>query len=210
MRISVEPTFSTDSLEYELLKKAVHDTKEVEGFTCEIGVRGGGGSMHMIDALIETGQQKDKIHVAVDPFGNIEYEANDVDVIRQDYTNDMRDDFLLNMYVFLTLLGDNKVNLLFFNLEDTEFFKRYSDGIPLYNETKRILNKYSVVHLDGPHSKKVLLPEIAFFHERTDKGAMIVFDDTDLYDHEFIHKHMLKLKWKRVSKGERKQVYTKS
>jgi isopropylmalate/homocitrate/citramalate synthase len=45
------------------------------------------------------------------------------------------------------------------NPKDTEFFKRYCDGIPIYDEYKRIVNKYAMVFLDGPQFMCVMLPK---------------------------------------------------
>lgn len=208
MKINVQPEFQTDSLEYEQLKNAIAETKDVEGATCEIGLRAGGGTMHMLDSLIETEQYHTKSHITVDPYGNIDYVHNDDTVWKVDYTNRMRDDCLMNIYVY-QVLTECKVDFHFFNLEDTEFFKRYADGVPVYNEVKKFITKYSVVHLDGPHSVAALLPEIEFFHPRMDKGAKIIFDDTELYSHEKIHEYMLSIGWERTVLGERKQTYTK-
>lgn len=59
---------------------------------------------------------------------------------------------LANLYAMCPSTG---MECLFFPLEDTEFFKRYCDGIPIYDEYKRIVNKYAMVFLDGPHTTEL-------------------------------------------------------
>ena len=57
----------------------------------------------------------------------------------------MKNNMLKNLYNYCSL---NKMECLYFPLEDTEFFKRYSDGIPIYNEKKYIINTYALVFFD--------------------------------------------------------------
>ena len=206
MLINITPELPTDSANYEVLTEAVTLTKRVPGMTCEIGLRRGGGSKFIMDALVST-EQKDKVHIAIDPYGNIEYADNDK-MIRQDYTNMMRDEALVEMYLYCRRAG---IMFMFFNLEDTEFFARYSDGVPIYQETKRIENTYSMVHFDGPHRPDLIKAEIDFFHTRSLTGATFVFDDVALYDHKnTVHPYLKELGWKVFSTTARKWGYTKA
>lgn len=191
-----------DSGDYQILTKGVELCRNVEGLTCEIGLRRGGGTKHIIDTLVQTGI---KTHIAIDPYGSIEYEHKEGDFVRLDYTNQMRDECLSNLYAYTAI---NKVPFLFFNLEDTEFFKRYSDGMPVYSDVKRIEDKYSFVHFDGPHAVKPLHAEIDFFLPRTPVGACWVFDDvTNYYDHDNIEKRLFKEGFKLIEKGYHKALY---
>jgi hypothetical protein len=169
---------NTDSREYHILINAVARVKDVDGLTCEIGVREGGGSKLIMETLQSTGQQK--VHIAVDPFGNIEYEHWETRKERLDYTNTMKNRMLANLYALCHSTG---MECLFFPLEDTEFFKRYCDGIPIYDEYKRIVNKYAMVFLDGPHTTELVRAEFDFFNTRIPCGGTIVFDDIDQYPH---------------------------
>lgn len=169
---------NTDSREYEILEDAVYGVKSVFGFTCEIGVREGGGSKCILDALKKSGQSK--VHVAIDPFGNIEYEHWETRREKIDYTNEMKQQMLKHLYAYCQ---EQKMECLFFPLEDTEFFKRYADGIPIYNESKVIINQYSLVFFDGPHSTPSILREFEFFRTRVPIGGALVFDDIDQYPH---------------------------
>ena len=112
---------NTDSEEYNILINAVKQIYNVEGFTCEIGVREGGSSKIILDNLKETKQNK--IHIAIDPFGNIDYEHWENRKEKLDYTNKMKNNMLKNLYTYCSL---NDMECLYFPLEDTEFFKRYS------------------------------------------------------------------------------------
>jgi len=200
---TIEPEFETDSLNYDVIVEGIERIKDVDGFTCEIGLRRGGGSFHIIDTLFKTEQKK--THIAIDPYGNIEYpEGDDEQVIRCDYTNSMRDDCLANMYL---LCQRREISFLFFNLEDTEFFARYADGVPVYNEHKQLVNQYSFVHFDGPHTVRHLKTEIDFFHPRSPQGAVWVFDDVGLYKHSETHAYLKSLGWSALRTTERKWSY---
>ena len=178
-QVMVEAELPTDSLNYHVVSNAVKAAKDVEGMTCEIGVRRGGGSKFIIDALVE--MNKNVPHIGIDPFGNIEYFADEkYGVIRQDYSNSMKLEMLTNMSLYCL---QKNINYVFFNLEDTEFFNRYTDGVPIYNEVKKIWNKYSSVLLDGPHNILALKTEIDFFNQRMDIGATLILDDLELYPH---------------------------
>ncbi len=195
---------STDSSDYHLITEAVKSIKDVPGMTCEIGLRAGGGSEFIMRTLAASGQ-KDKTHIAIDPYGNIEYESHEDIKVRLDYTNEMRDLCIKDMY---DLAYKIKVNFLFFPLEDSEFFARYADGVPIYREFKTIETTYSLVHFDGPHARKPLEDELNFFATRVKPGAMFVFDDVRYYDHEdFEQKCILPKGFSLVSKTGVKASY---
>ena len=92
----------------------------------------------------------------------------------------MKNNTLANLYAYCR---ENNMEFLFFPLEDAEFFARYSDGIPIYNEKKCVVNNYSMVFLDGPHDTNSIKKEFDFFKERMRKGSAMVFDDIDHYPH---------------------------
>jgi hypothetical protein len=193
----------TDSEDYHLLTKGVELSKDVPGMTCEIGLRKGGGTKYIMDALVNSGQSK--VHIAIDPYGHIEYEHKENDFVRLNYTNEMRDECLADLYSYARQI---KQSFLFFNLEDTEFFKRYADGVPIYNLSKTIEKKYSFVHFDGPHAVEPLAVEIKFFLDRINKGACWVFDDVEgYYDHNRIEKIIIQYKFKLIEKTKRKALY---
>ncbi|BCU99069.1 MAG: hypothetical protein CM15mV25_0650 [uncultured marine virus] len=52
------------------------------------------------------------------------------------------------------------------NFEDTEFMKRFADGYPVYDEYKRMVDKYEMIHFDGPHDTLSVMKEFVFFNQR--------------------------------------------
>jgi len=201
------PHFECDSLNYEVITEGVAASAGVTGMTCEIGLRLGGGSKYIFDALIGS-KQNDKTHIAIDPYGGIDYYASDsLGAVRGDYTNQMRDTCQVNMFAYAQVIG---INYVFFNLDDKEFFRRFSDGVPIYRQHKQLLTDYSFVHFDGPHGLAPLYAEISFFHERTPPGAVFVFDDVGFYDHSKIDSILRTLGWRELSRTARKWSYIKT
>jgi hypothetical protein len=169
---------NTDSREYDILTDAAKLISNIDGFTCEIGVREGGGSELIMKTVKESGQYK--VHIAIDPFGNIDYAHWENRKEKIDYTNKMKNEMLKNLYSYCSL---HNMECLFFPLEDTEFFKRYNDGVPIYNENKYIVNTYALVFFDGPHTTELVKIEFDFFYNKIPVGGVIIFDDIDQYPH---------------------------
>lgn len=202
--------FNTDSADYHVLTTAVDMTDGIEGATCEIGLREGGGSWYIMEASHGYGKTTYRPHIAIDPYGDIEYKMDEgVPYVWSPgwYTNQMRNKTVAKLFEY----ADSKnIDFHFFNLEDTEFFSRYYDGVPIYRGKKILLNKYSMVHFDGAHTHDAVLNEILFFHPRTDKGAIFVFDDvTGWYDHIDIHKVLQYYGWSKCIHSDKKWAYIK-
>lgn len=197
---------NTDSSEYDILVDAVNKIKNIYGLTCELGVREGGSSKIILDTLRDSNQNK--IHIAIDPFGNIDYEHWENKKGKLDYTNKMKNNMLKNLYTYCSL---HKMECLYFPLEDTEFFKRFTDGIPVYNNNKQIINEYSLVFFDGPHTTKIVKEEFDFFHSRISKGGVIVFDDINQYPHmENLDSYIKSKGFEILRKGNIKISYLKN
>lgn len=196
---------NTDSGEYHVLTNAVRNVVDVDGMTCEIGIREGGSSYLIMQALKETGQNK--IHVGIDPFGNIDYLEWETRIVKLDYSNKMKQKMLMNIYKYC---NDADQEFLFFPLEDTEFFKRYADGIPIYNNNKYIINKYALVFFDGPHATGPVKEEFDFFESRMAKGGYVVFDDLHQYPHmEVLDPYIISKGFEMMEKGRYKISYRK-
>jgi hypothetical protein len=168
---------NNDHNTHTILYNAATSIKNVDGIVCEIGLRGGGGLSLMMLACIENNDANRKF-IAIDPYGNIEYHWKENEVVRFDYTNKMKlttikslSDFCLHYNIDFNL----------YCLEDTEFFNRFHDGVPFYNEVKQIINTYALVHLDGPHAVSELQREINFFKTRMAMSGIIVLDDVTGY-----------------------------
>lgn len=195
-----------DSGDYDLITDAVERSNGLKGPAVEIGLRRGGGTKHVIDVIAKQEFKRDVI--AIDPYGNIDYNTvvdhTGPKVVKMDYTNTMRNECLVNLYDYAEMM---KVNFVFINLEDTEFFERYKDGVPVYQEFKRIESKYSFVHFDGPHFTDDVVKEIEFFMPRMEKNATFVFDDVSYYDHSIIDKILLENGWTHLQKKSFKWSY---
>jgi hypothetical protein len=198
--------FETDSLDYEILRKAVMQIS-VPGIVCEIGTRRAGSTKVIIDSLVASNKTSNPL-ICIDPYGNIPYNHTDDNIGRCDYTNGMRNETIPDLceYAYSRLK-----NFVFFNLGDDEFFKRFGDGVPLYEEEKRIENTYSLVFFDGPHGLKNVIEETEFFFPRTVKGSIFVYDDiVGHYDHDFVEKeYLIPNSWQLIETGNRKSSYIK-
>ena len=198
---------SGDGLDYYVLTDAIKEIKNVPGIICEIGTRRGGSVINMIEALIQN-DDKDRNIICIDPYGDMEYSIAEGIMIPGCYDNKMRNEFLTSIYDYIL---NKPVNLLLFNFEDTEFFERFSDGVPIYNRGKSIINQYAFVFFDGPHDTTSIMKEIDFFNSRSVTGAVWVFDDvTDHYPHEeIIEKWLFENGWSLLKKTSKKASYIK-
>lgn len=226
IRLFTEEVFDTDSQEYEVLVNAVNQIRGVSGAVVEIGTRRGGSAKMIMDALANNGDANRSMF-CIDPYGNIEYLYTNVgmsvhypnvplegdptskeEVVprRLDYTNDMRNRIIPSLYYCAYQAG---LNFTFFCLEDTEFFKRYADGVPVYDEHKKIEDKYAFVFFDGPHDNSAVLMETSFFLDRSVIGTVFVYDDIWMYDHDMIEKHLFENGFEVLEKKNIKASYKK-
>lgn len=188
-----------DSVEYDILVRAVQATAGVPGFSCEIGVREGGASQLIMD------QFKDRIHIGIDPYGDIPYRANESGFYKMDYTLDMQSRMLMNLH------RTNPGQFIFFPLEDREFFERFSDGVPVYrNGTKTLVNQYALVFFDGPHSLEDVRKEFRFFRDKIPVGGVVVFDDIPVYPHHELETEILRSGFSLLESGQNKKSYKRT
>lgn len=204
IRLYTNEVFQTDSQEYDILFNAAKAIKDTKGNVVEIGTRRGGSAKIIIDALVENQDTNGRSMFCIDPYGNIDYVQTNVALsihhpnvqlvgdskdysitqpTKLDYDNNMRNTVIPSLYYYAYSSG---LNFNFLCLEDTEFFTRYYDGIPVYNQVKTIENSYAFVFFDGPHTNEAIDREIEFFIARAPIGAVFVFDDIWMYDHSKI------------------------
>jgi len=195
-----------DGHNYEVLFNAASSIKGVPGIICEIGTRQGGSLKYIVNGLIAAGDVGRNI-VCLDPYGNILYTPGDNAFCTYDYTNSMRNKSLIEIYKFI---DDKNFNLVYFCLEDTEFFNRFADGVPFYDQYKTIVNQYSLVFFDGPHDTANIMNEVAFFLPRVVSGSMFVFDDVPNYDHSTVDKKLIDNGFKIVESSPLKISYVKT
>jgi hypothetical protein len=205
--------FQGDSTNYHLIQDAACNVVDVPGLFCEIGFRAGAGIRFMMEGIHKTKSKRTLI--AIDPYGSIPYEGYEKDnktIVWEDtpYSNQMMKETLelMNRYVACYPY----LHFLFFPMEDFEFFKRFSDGVPVYTDTeKKIVNEYALVHFDGPHTYDIVLNETKFFQDRTPIGAMFVYDDiSHFYNHNKIEEFLFESGWLLVEKTMNKASYIKT
>lgn len=240
IRLNTSDFFDVDSIEYEVLVDAIIDIKGVPGAVLELGTRRGGSAKLMIDALVEN-NDTEREFFCIDPYGDLEYEctsyynaydqrASNIDftqfkmmidektteelkkkIVKRDYgfNNKMKERVVPSLYYLAFQAG---LDFQFFFLEDTEFFNRYSDGVPCYDKgIKKLVNQYSLVFIDGPHTNEIVKRQAEFFIPRMSSGGILVFDDYWMYEHEkiidpilfsagfeMIEKHLTKISYKKI------------
>jgi len=200
--------------DYHILTNATKLIKGVPGLTGEVGLREGGGSKYIIDALLENGDLG-RTHIAIDPYGSIPYcqsEANqelEHGAGNGPYPNQMMKKALSELYGYI---NNKEIEVLFFPLEDTEFFDRYGAGVPVYsNGKKELINCYALMYLDGPHSLDSTMRETIFFAKRSVTGSVLVFDDVEnYYDHGSIKSYLENNGWKEIEPPASKASYVKA
>lgn len=230
IRFSDEEVFGVDSQEYEILVKAVEEIGHTPGAIVEIGTRRGGSAKMIIDALVGT-RNNHRSMFCIDPYGNIDYpytnkglslhygtnaikegdpqDTDKITLLKLGYNNEMRNRTIPSLYFYAYNAG---LNFTFFCLEDTEFFNRYSDGVPVYDEHKKLETEYAFVFFDGPHDNNSLNIECEFFINRAPVGAVFVFDDIGMYDHNKIVEQnwLFNNGFELLEKGNTKASYIKS
>lgn len=198
--------FEYDSFDYDVLYESAKAIKDVPGLTCEIGVRLGGGSESIIQGLLDNGDPH-RIHIGIDPYGCLPFDSSwDQMQLQLDYSNKMKQTFLKKMYQWCEEIH---FEFLFFPMEDTEFFQRYADGVPIYNGTRTLINRYALVHLDGPHVPGVVLKEAHWFKDRIPPGGILIVDDVDFFKNyrEEIHEPICNMGFQPCMRGsEHKKI----
>lgn len=199
-----DQVLTTDSGAYHILFNAAASIKDVPGLVLEIGTRRGGSAKIIIDGLVSAGDRRRTV-ICCDPYGNIEYNPTDHQLgVRLDYTNDMRNQTIPTLLNYGYSRG---INMLFFNMEDTEFMNRFSDGVPVYSEFKTIENEFAMVFFDGPHDTDSIVKEVEFFALRAPLGAMFVFDDIAWYNHAAVESVLSEFGFVNVEKQVPKASY---
>jgi hypothetical protein len=226
IRFSDEEVFGTDSQEYDILVNAALEVGDTTGAIVEIGTRRGGSAKMIIDALVSIGKTNRPMF-CIDPYGNIEIQCTNLNMAvhnpertikgdpnskeltslqRFDYDNTMRNRTIPSLYFYAYQRG---FDFTFFCLEDLEFFRRYEDGVPVYNEVKIVVNDYAFVFFDGPHDNKTLILETDFFTARSKIGTVFVYDDIWMYDHDMIEKKLFDAGFVTLEKKQIKASYIK-
>ncbi len=193
--------FTGDSVEYDVLADAVKMLKKPIGCSVELGVRLGLGSKTIIDAYRNYHPQTRLVHLGIDPYGNIDYAASDSVLARKfNYDNLMKKTTLINF-------AEDYPEFHLVNFEDSEFFNRFADGYPIYEENKILISKYELVAFDGPHDTKSVLKEAVFFNQRKADQTVWIFDDISGLKWATLENFMSKARFRLVKKGENKAIF---
>jgi hypothetical protein len=185
-----------DGQEYDILTRAVLATEGVSGFSCEIGVREGWSSQLIMD------QFKNRIHIGIDPYGDLIYRVNEGYTCTMDYSSNMQSRMLSNLYT------SHPDQFMFFPMEDTEFFTRFTDGVPIYRDGRKVVvNEYAFVFIDGPHCLEDVRSEFLFFRDKIPIGGAIVFDDINYYPHDELESEIADAGFILMEKGQSKKSY---
>jgi hypothetical protein len=205
-----EKMIQGDSLDYNQLAFAASHIKGVEGLVVEVGTRLGGGIKTIMESCLANDDRR--YFLGIDPYGDIMYthgercyNANSQKE-RCDYNDNMMSSFLSEIYSFCY---HNNLYYQHFILEDTEFMKRFEDGVVIYNMEKMLINKYALVHIDGPHNLDSVISESEFFIPRMSKDGFIIYDDVLDYDHDKVHEMLMERGFDLIQNGNRKLTYKK-
>ena len=193
-----------DSTEYELISEEISKLiLDQVVLTCEIGLRRGLGSKTIMDAIISRGTEHYR-HIAIDPYGNLNYQHyDDKPPYTADYTDSMKIETLYDLVKYK--------EFAFFEFPDTYFFETMSKGYPISIDGNTYLkDKYTVVHLDGPHTTNAVNNEISFFMRVMEEESLIILDDHKTYNTKTIDWSLEKIGFKRTKEGERKLIYKRS
>jgi hypothetical protein len=192
-----------DSSEHFMLEEAIR-LAPMDGLIIEIGLRRG-GSMKIILDYLATLQTPSTV-VSLDCYGQIMYSVTENDRGIFDYTNDMRNETLAGIYDYIR---GKPINFMFFNLEDTEFFDRFADGVPLYAEMhKTFANRYGFVFIDAQHTLASVSRATRFFLNGRDMpGTVMCFDDVSSYNHDAVEELLFARGYRKISRGTFKAVY---
>ena len=198
-------TVKGDSSEYELLAEAVKSSYKLKSdgyyLTCEIGVREGLGSK-IIMGEMKTKNHGTHHHIGIDPYGNLNYaHYDDNKTYVADYTNQMKQNLKKDMIDY--------PNFHLMEMTDGEFMYKYRNGLTIYEDKPKLLNKYTVVHFDGPHRTVDVLREVLFFCDRSHVGTTFCFDDYKKYKMEVIGHVCDSHGFRPIKKGKQRYVIRK-
>lgn len=183
-----------DGDDYDLLDKWSKNYDCKGFYSCEIGVREGGGSKLIMDNVVNN-----FFHVGVDPYGDRKYRHFDHDELitwkglkkgeSPTYPDSMKDQMLKDFNDYI-----RRGKYHFAHLTDTDFMSK--------KDYSRMI--FSFVHFDGPHTTKAVLQEAIWFANRAAPNARFVFDDHEMYEMDIIAGALVHWKFKTREVGDYK------
>ena len=100
-------------------------------------------------------------------------------------------------------------NFHLMEMTDCEFMYKYRSGLTISDDKPKLLDKYTVVHFDGPHRTVDVLREVLFFCDRSHVGTTFCFDDYKLYKKDRIDKVCYEHGFRSIKKGKQRYVIRK-
>lgn len=196
----------TDSRDYETLQQALNEIVPGRYLAAEIGTRAGGSAQMIMENIGRLSPES--VFVVIDSYGGMPQAHADGVTQILDYTNKMRNRAVGALYMIAEHVG---INMFFANLRDSEFFKRFKDGVPVYdNSEAELLTEYNFIFLDGPHATDLVLKEVEFFSPRCISGAIMVFDDIPNFKMDVIEEWLFSNEWSLLCKSLNKAAYKKN
>jgi cephalosporin hydroxylase len=140
----------------------------------EIGVRSGGGSLNIFNALNTFDTQS--VLISIDPYGDKDYKTGK-DVVKMDYGEG-------HYKNVLKLINENTNDKVLWTLYrmTSEDFMAYPPDIWFNGNHIHTSHSYGAVILDGEHETKIVKKEFEFFEKRLVKGGVIIIDNLSQID----------------------------
>lgn len=143
-----------------------------EGLALEIGIRRGGFSLALIQAIVESGKRERPL-LGCDPWGCIPYPVGQ-EIRQPNYGEHFYQDAMVALSI---AAKENNVFHHVMRLMSTDFMKIFDD-INIYRNGETLQKRFSFVMLDGAHDVLTVSSELEWFKERMMPGGMIIVDDT--------------------------------
>lgn len=155
-----------------------------EGICIEIGTRKGGSAKLIVDSLLSKFPL-----ICVDPYGNLDYYYDDkYPLEKRDYTNSMRDIYIPELIKYASA---KNTNLVYLCIDDSSYYESFKSGFPIFDNIKKVHDKYALVYYDGQHTTRHVDDMVSFFKNRMCKNGIIVIDDMRSIDSEYIVKRLM-------------------
>ena len=172
--------FKIDSEESLLIKKCLKASSHIPGTITMIGLSNGNIVESVIFSIIKL-RLYNKILICIDPYGSMPHYKQETLLVNNDKFDSNRRNYTLKRFYDVCL--KHNIHSLFINLDNREFIKRYSDGVPFYYKKKQVINSYSFVILSGNNCVNDRLFEFEFFRVRMNPESIILFTNANKYPH---------------------------
>lgn len=148
------------------------ESQPEEGLAMEIGIRRGGTSFAMIQAIASS-SKPNRPMLGCDPWGDLPYAVGNR-IEQPNYGEGFYQDAMISLSIVA-----KECNVFHHVMRLTSFdFMKIFDDITFYKNGKELSKKFSIVYLDGMHNVEAVSKELLWFKDRMLPGGMIIVDDT--------------------------------